>query len=198
MRTAIGNFRDWLRAVVPGHAAVQKAIARFRLEQAGNVAIIFGLSLVPLTFLIGMGIDFSSAIQKRTYLNAAADAAALAAVTPPMMAQSNQAVTTAAQNMFNAEAAAVGGLNSLTPNVVVTESALTRTVTVSYTASSANSFANVLGEAGWPISGSSQAASSAAPNINFYLMLDNSPSMDLPATTAGINAMIAATKNAPS
>ena len=38
----------------------------------------------------------------------------------------------------------------------------------------------------------------AAPNINFYLLLDNSPSMDLPATSAGITAMINATKNAPS
>ena len=53
-----------------------------------------------MVFLGGMALDFSSAIQKRTLLNAAADAAALAAVTPAMMTQSDQAVTTAAQNMF--------------------------------------------------------------------------------------------------
>ena len=86
MRTAIGNFGDWLRAVVPGRtAAVKEAITRFGRERAGNVAIIFALSLVPMSFLVGMGLDFSSAIQKKTYLNAAADAAALAAVTPAMM-----------------------------------------------------------------------------------------------------------------
>ncbi len=198
MRTAIGNFGDWLRAAMPRRAAaVQETIARFGRERAGNVAIIFALSLVPMSFLVGMGLDFSSAIQKRTYLNAAADAAALAAVTPAMMSQSDQAVTTAAQNMFNAQASAIGGLNYSGPNVVVTQTGLTRTVTVSYTGSSVNSFASILGQPDWPISGSSQAASSAAPNINFYLLLDNSPSMDLPATTAGINAMIAATKNAP-
>ncbi len=198
MRTAISNFRNWLTAAVPRHAvAARDLVARFGRERAGNVAIIFALSLVPMTFLVGMGLDFSSAIQKRTYLNAAADAAALSAVTPAMMAQSAQAVKTAAQNMFNAQAAAVGGLNYSGPNVSVTEAGLVRTVTVSYSASSVNSFASILGEPDWPISGASQAASSAAPNINFYLLLDNSPSMDLPATTAGINAMIAATKNAP-
>ena len=53
----------------------------------------------------------------------------------------------------------------------------------------------------WPINSnvsSPQAMNTAAPNINFYLLLDNSPSMDLPATSAGITAMINATKNAPS
>jgi Flp pilus assembly protein TadG len=46
--------------------------------------MIFGLSLIPIFFLTGMAMDFTSAAQKRTRLNAAADAAALAAVTPAM------------------------------------------------------------------------------------------------------------------
>ena len=58
---------------------------RFSRDREGNVAIIFALSLVPCVFLVGIGLDFSSATQKRVILNAAADAAALAAVTPTMM-----------------------------------------------------------------------------------------------------------------
>jgi len=143
--------------------------------------------------LVGMALDFSSAIQKRTRLNAAADAAALAAVTPAMMTQSNQAVTTAAQNMFAAAASAIPALNYTSPTIVITNTGLTRTVTVSYTASSVNSFASILGEPNWPLSGSAQASSSTSPNINFYLLLDNSPSMNIAATTAGINTMVAAT-----
>lgn len=198
MPAATGKFGDRWRAFRSARAAaVRAAIARLGRERAGNVAIMFGLSLVPIVFLTGMGLDFSSAIRKKTYLNAAADAAALAAVTPAMMSQSAQAITTAAQNMFMAQASAIAGLNYGPPTVTVTQSGLTRTVTVSYTASSVNSFANILGEANWPISGFSQAASSAAPNINFYLLLDNSPSMDLPATSDGINTMTTATKNAP-
>ncbi len=183
--------------------AATKMVAQFRDDRSGNAAILFGLALIPMVFLGGMALDFSSAIQKRNLLNAAADAAALAAVTPAMLQQPVANAQAAAENMFNAETSAIPGLIVNSLNVNVGTSGLTRTVTVSYTASSVNSFASVLGQTYWPISSGSsesspQAASSAAANINFYLLLDNSPSMDLPATSAGITAMINATKNAPS
>ncbi len=189
----------WSRVFV----AATKMVAQFRDDGSGNAAILFGLALIPMVFLGGMALDFSSAIQKRNLLNAAADAAALAAVTPAMLQQPVANAQTAAENMFNAETSAIPGLIVNSLNVNVATSGLTRTVTVSYTASSVNSFGGVLGQTYWPISSGSsesspQAASSAAANINFYLLLDNSPSMDLPATSAGITAMINATKNAPS
>jgi Flp pilus assembly protein TadG len=178
-------------------------LRRFARDRRGNVAITFALSLLPAVFLIGMGLDFSSAIQKRVALNAAADAAALAAVTPTMLTQTPAAAQTAATNIFKAQASLVGGLNYTAPQVVVVQTATTRTVTVNYggaysTASSINNFPNVLGQQNWNISGSSTATAKAAPNIDFYLLLDNSPSMDLPATSAGITTMTNATKNAPS
>jgi hypothetical protein len=49
------------------------------------------------------------------------------------------------------------------------------------------------GETNWPISGSSASTASTSPNINFYLLLDNSPSMNIAATTAGINLMVSNT-----
>jgi len=202
MRAAIKAWCTYLRvprlAPAAPAAAVTATLARFGAGQTGNVAVLFGLSLVPIGLLVGVSLDFSSAMQKRSLLNAAADAAALAAVTPAMMNQSEQTVATAAQNMFAAQASGIPALNYSAPTVSVTTSGLTRTVTVNYAASSVNSFASILGQAAWPISGSSQAASSGAPNINFYLLLDNSPSMALPATSGGITAMINATKNAPS
>jgi Flp pilus assembly protein TadG len=168
-------------------------LRRFSADHRGNVAVIFALALVPGIFLIGMGMDFSSAIQKKSKLNAAIDAAALAAVTPAMLTQSNTAALTAATNMFNAVASGISGLNYNPPTVTISNAGLVRTVTVSYTASSVNNFPSVLGQQTWSISGASQATSSTAPNINFYLLLDNSPSMAIAATTAGINAMVAAT-----
>ena len=176
---------------------------RFSHDRKGNVAIIFALALLPAMFLIGMGLDFSSAIQKRSKLNAAADAAALAAVTPAMMAQSIAAATTAAVNMFDAQASGVVGLNFTDPQVNIVQSATTRTASVCYggacsTASSTNNFPNFLGQTNWNISGTSTATATSPPNVDFYLLLDNSPSMDLPATSAGISAMINATENAPS
>ena len=173
-------------------------LRRFSSDREGNVAIIFALSLIPGIFLVGMALDFSSAIQKRTVLNAAADAAALAAVTPSMMQQSTANAQAAATNIFNAEASAIPSLTYNPPTVNITTTATTRTAVVTYTASSINNFPSVLGQPTWSLSGSSTATATAAPNINFYLLLDNSPSMDLPATTAGINQMISLTENAPS
>jgi Flp pilus assembly protein TadG len=174
-------------------------MSRFRRDRRGNAAIIFALSMIPCVFLVGLGLDFTAATQKRVQLNAAADAAALAAVTPSMMSQTTTAAQTAATNAFNAIASTMTGVTSVTPTVNVSNNGTTRTVSVSYTANSTNSFPNVLklltgtSQTNWPISGSSQATATAAPNINFYLLLDNSPSMNIAATTDGINTMVAHT-----
>ncbi|MGP0082288.1 MAG: TadE/TadG family type IV pilus assembly protein, partial [Steroidobacteraceae bacterium] len=178
---------------------IPETLRSYGRDRKGNVAIIFALSLIPAVFLIGMALDFTSAMHRRSQLDAAADAGALAAVTPSMMMQSDAAALTAATNIFNAEASAMSGVSNTTPTVTITPSngGLTRTALVSYNAWSINNFPNVLGQSNWTISGSSTATATAAPNINFYLLLDNSPSMDLPATSAGITAMINATQNAP-
>jgi Flp pilus assembly protein TadG len=174
------------------------AMRRFFHDREGNIAIIFALSLIPCVFLAGMTMDFAAATQKRTLLNAAADAAALAAVTPTMMGKSNSSAQTAATNAFNAVASTITAVTGVTPTVTIGSSngGLTRTVTVSYTANSTNSFPNVLkllsgtSQTNWPISGSSVSTASTSPNIDFYLLLDNSPSMNIAATTSGITTMV--------
>jgi Flp pilus assembly protein TadG len=174
-------------------------VRRFISDRRGSTALIFGLSLIPISFLTGMAIDFASAAQKRTRLNAAADAAALAGVTPAMMMQSDSAAQTAATNMFNAMVANIGATSVSAPTITISNAGLVRTVTVSYTGTSANTFPNVLGlltqtsQTTWPLAGTATATSFSAPNINFYLMLDNSPSMDIAATTDGINTMVSNT-----
>jgi Flp pilus assembly protein TadG len=170
------------------------AFRRFFGDRKGNVAIIFAFSLMPIALLTGMGIDYTVAAQKKAMLDSAADAAALAAVTPALMAQPASASITAATNMFNSQIANISGMNgAASPSVTAVDNALTRVVTVNYTAASKNAFSGVLGQQNWALSGSSQATSSVAPNIDFYLLLDNSPSMAIAATTAGINTMVANT-----
>jgi len=167
---------------------------RFFRNLRGNVAIIFALSLIPIVFLAGTALDFTSATQKRARLNAAADAAALAAVTPKMASQAIAAAQAVAQNVFMGEASTVKGLSYNAPDINIVQNGLVRTATVTYKAASSNAFQGVLGQPSWPISGSSTATSTYSPNIDFYLLLDNSPSMDIAATTAGINTMVANTK----
>jgi Flp pilus assembly protein TadG len=173
------------------------ALSRFAADRKGGVAMMFGLTLPPMVFLAGMGIDYTSANERKAILDAAADAAALVAVTPAMMAQPSSASIAAATSMFNSQAAAVPGLNYAANNLTVTavDNGLNRTVTVSYTASSQNTFSGVLGANTWSLSGSAQSTASVAPNIDFYLLLDNSPSMAIAATTAGINTMVANTSH---
>jgi Flp pilus assembly protein TadG len=171
------------------------ALRRFADDRKGNVAIIFAFSLMPIVMLTGMGIDYTVATQRKAMLDAAADAAALSAVTPALMAKASSASITAAQNMFNSQVAIIPGLNYVPTNLAVTaaDNGLKRTVTVTWSAASQNTFAGVLGQSAWALNGSSQSTASVAPNMDFYLLLDNSPSMAIAATTAGINKMVANT-----
>jgi Flp pilus assembly protein TadG len=173
---------------------VPMLVRRFCQDSSANVTIIFALSFVSIVFMVGMALDFTVATQKRARLNAAADAAALSAVTPQMANQTIAATQTFAQNIFMGQASTVTGLNYSVPTINITQDGLVRTATVSYTASSANAFSGVLGNKSWPIAGSSTATSKYSPNVDFYLLLDNSPSMAIAATTAGINTMVSNTK----
>ena len=172
---------------------LRTAVERFLRQTQGNVAMTFALSLVPLVFLSGMALDYASSTSRLQRLNAAADSAALAAVSPSLMSQTTTQAKTVATNVFSAQASAIPGVTSATPTVTITQNGLARTATVSFTASSTNFFPSILGQASWSLSGSAAAGSTQAPNIDFYMMLDNSPSMAIAATTAGINTMIANT-----
>jgi Flp pilus assembly protein TadG len=170
------------------------ALRRFVGDRKGNVAIIFALSLMPIALLTGMGIDYTAATTKKSMIDAATDAAALSGVTPTLMSQPSSASIAAAQKMFDSQVANIPGLDSLpVATVTASDNGLKRTVTVTYTAASRNTFSGVLGANTWALGGSSQATATVAPNIDFYLLLDNSPSMAIAATTAGINTMVSHT-----
>ena len=168
---------------------------RFVDDRSASVAATFAVALIPAMYVIGLGIDYTSAAQRRTQLNAIADSAALAAVTPAMMAQGDAQSLQAAQQTFNSQAAALPGVLYDPANLTVTvqDAGIHRTVAVSYTAASHTLFAGLIGESTIPISGLAQATTTVPPNIDFYLLLDNSPSMAVAATTAGINTMVANT-----
>src|ERR1700738_5362320 len=111
----------------------------FLQDRRCNIALFFALSLLPMVFLAGMAMDYTSAELKKAQLDAAADAAAIAAVTPAMMAKNDAQATAAAQNLFNSKANAITGLNYSPSNlnVAVTDSGLNRHVTAGCTRASA-------------------------------------------------------------
>ena len=166
---------------------------RLLRNRRGNVAMMYALVAPILVFAGGAAIDYGRAAQIHTKLNAAADAAALAALTPAMLQQSASVAQAASVSMFNGLTEGIPGLTAHATNVTVTvtvgATSLTRNVEVAYTSSVNTIFAQVLGKSVLPVAGLSEASAQAPPNIDFYVLLDNSPSMVLPSTAAGITKM---------
>lgn len=163
--------------------------------------MLMGFAIVPLTFAVGFGVDYARAKSLQTHLNAAADAAALAAVSPQMILAPDLTAQAAALSMFDAQAALQTGFQNMQRTATITpgttgSTALgyLRKATVTYTVESTNMFGGILGASTLTVKGTSTASAAQPPNVDFYLAMDNSPSMLLPATSDGITKIIAATK----
>lgn len=184
--------------------AAARLLRRLRADQDGNIFMILGFAILPLTFIVGFGVDYARAMALQTQLNAAADSAALAAVAPGMILQSNTESESAARKMFNSQTARLSGYANLTLDVTIAASTsggssgalgYLRKATVTYTVQSNNIFSKILGVATLTVGGTSAASAQQPPNVDFYLAMDNSPSMLLPATSDGVAKIIAATKS---
>jgi len=88
-------------------------------SEGGNVLMMMGFAIIPLTLAIGFGVDYSRAERLQTQLNAIADGAALAAVDPQLLCQSSAASNAAATAMFNSQANILQGVGSLTPTITI-------------------------------------------------------------------------------
>ena len=174
-----------------------RRLFRFFRDRRGNVAIIAALAAMPMSLLVGTGIDYGMAADRQTQLEGFADAAALSAVTPTMMGQNNSQAQTVAVNTFNAQAATLSQIAYDPANVsvtVTTTAGNVRTAVVTYSASYNTIFAALLGKSTITLTGRSTATGGLPPNIDFYLLLDDSPSMAIAATSSGISTMIANTQ----
>lgn len=181
-------------------AALSIILRRFIHDRRGNIAVIFALACVPLITVVGYAVDYSRATQLRSKLQAAADAASVGSIakaSPGFAAAGSMtsdgtipAGVTDAQNIFNANVANLTGytLNGITPTVV--KSGSTVTSTVSFTASINTMFLGVIGKTALAMSGTSKATASMPLYIDFYLLLDNSPSMGVGATPTDVQTMV--------
>lgn len=163
-------------------------------SRSGNITVMFSLSMVPAVMIFGGTADYLLIVEARSQLNAAADAAALAAVGKNAMSMSTSAAQSLANTVFTAQVntnSSGAWVKTKTPAVADVSS--TRTSTYSYTADVPTSFLGIIGMTKVSISGSSVASASMPIYMDFYLLLDNTPSMGVAATTAGINAMVANT-----
>lgn len=171
--------------------ALRYQLARLARDTRANIMVFMAVSLLALGTATGVGIDFARGLNFKSDLQGAADAAAIAGASDYLNAGYASQATTAATNYFNKAKANLPTNYGVTFTVTLSQSA-PWTVTVSATSSIASTF-NGFFENTIPVTVSATAHGPTNPNIDFYLLLDSSPSMAIAATQAGINTMVANT-----
>ena len=192
-----------------------RSMHSLQANSRGNVLMLFGLALIPLTFATGMGIDYARAMRLQTKLNAAADAAALAAVSKQVMSlpkkyglpqsyaesigilAARQMFITQTKQMLGPEGLVLDYNDPLQLDIEVhdTNNGNSRTAMVKYRGLSKNTFASILRMATLTVHGSSSTLVSNRPYIDIYLALDTSQSMGLAATDDDAKKLFVATGN---
>ncbi len=188
---------------------------RFARASSGNVSITFALCLVPLVGLVGLGLDYGVAVTDKSKLDNAADAAALAAVAtakayiaanpsdPNASANAigkglSQGATAFAVNAGSLPFAQVPVVQTIasappaTPNCAAQKACLylsrsqqTFSATLSYAAATQTNFGRLFNVPQFALAGVAAASANVPSYLDFYLLIDVSGSMGLPATAAG-------------
>ena len=180
--------------------ALLSLLKLFFRDRSGNIAVLFTLASLPVLSAVGCAIDYSRATQLRSKLLAASDAASvgsLAKTAPGFLAAGSMtgdgtvpAGVTDATKLFTGNMNGVTGftLNSLTPTMV--KSGSTITSTVQFSASVPTTFLGVMGRNSITVTGTSTSTANIPLYVDFYLLLDNSPSMGVGATPADVTKMV--------
>jgi len=155
------------------------AARRFTRDDRGNIAMLFGIALVPILTFVGAAIDYSRATAARTSMQAALDSTALmlakdltdGTITSSQISTKAQAYFTA---LFNNKEA-----QSVTVSATYTQSSGTTGSTIQVTGSG-NIPTDFMKVAGFPTIGFNTSSTSAwgANLLRVALVLDNTGSMN--------------------
>lgn len=171
----------------------------FVRDRSGATALVFAIMIVPILFAIGAAVDYSIAARSKEQLQDAADAAAAGSI-----AMSSVAVKQVIQTGVTGEikAAETDALNISKANFnSSTFSQITAsTISVTYQSSTFNSdvmlttvvptyFARLFGIDNITITAHATAQNRPVYYYNFYVLVDNSPSMGLGATPTDISSL---------
>lgn len=173
---------------------------RFRRDRRGNVAIIFAITCIPLISMVGAAVDYTRALQIRSQLQAALDTASVGSIV-----QKSAAFITAgsmaadgavpggdvdAINIFKGNTSGRTGFTLTSTTATVNRANGVVTATMQFSADVPTSLTSVMGFSKMTVTGSSVATATMPNYIDFYLLLDNSPSMGVGATPADVALMV--------
>ena len=97
-----------------------KKLFKYAREDAGNVAMIFALSIVPICGVVGFAVDFQNTVKQKHRVQVILDSAVLAAARVKQRGENDAAVTKALQEFVAAQMAPIStGLNCNAATVAV-------------------------------------------------------------------------------
>ncbi|WP_075291598.1 TadE/TadG family type IV pilus assembly protein [Pararhizobium arenae] len=179
--------------------------ARFKKDRSGNFGMLTAIMLVPIFGTVGLALDYGTALMSKTQLQDAADAAALAAISEKsagvqkaleMTGDGEVAVGAEyAKQFFAAQSAGYSDLvlNSVDAKVVKKDNILTASVELEATLYT--TFSRIIGQKQIKMHVRSTAEYQTQTFSDFYLLLDNTPSMGVGATPSDVAKMVASTSD---
>ncbi len=178
---------------------------RFCTDRSGNFGILTAILMVPLVGSAGLAVDFAHALSLRTQLYAAADAAAVGAISAKSAAAAAAMKMTAdgpvsagqdeARNIFVGQMQGELPASDVAVDVQVSRTSNKLNSSVSFSAAVPTTFMQILGRKSVEISGTATATVQTASFMDFYILIDNTPSMGVGATPTDVDKMVSLTKN---
>ncbi|MCS0458144.1 MULTISPECIES: TadE/TadG family type IV pilus assembly protein [Rhizobium] len=176
-----------------------RSLYRFCTDRSGNFGMLTAILMVPLIGSAGVAVDFAHALSLRTQLYAAADAAAVGAISEKsaaaaaaMKMTSDGPISTGqddARNIFVGQMQGELTASQVAVNVQVSRASNKLNSAVTFTASIPTTFMQIFGRKSVDISGTATAMFQTASFMDFYILIDNTPSMGVGATPADVAKM---------
>lgn len=177
-------------------------LSRLRHDRRGVTAVVFGIAGIAVTMMVGLVIDFSTFMSLRTQLSLAADAGVLAGVTQaatqlgPNPGSYISLGQQAGQTRFIAQSGLQGGngaggqITGATQSLTITRNGALISGTMNWSATYHTYFGKLFGVNTWQMSNvSASTVQVSTPFLNVYVVMDNSPSMEIGAGDSDIKTL---------
>jgi hypothetical protein len=166
----------------------------FLNDRRGTVAVVFAIALLPTIAAIGCAIDYGRAVERETLVKSVADSAVLAATSRAGLSLKPDEARALVLNVFDKlSASSTAGITITAKDVSVTDTTSSRTAAITFAGTVPTSFMKILSIHEMRIGGTAQSFAGLMKPTDVYLLLDNSPSMGLAASTADMEKLRSAT-----
>ncbi|NLH79656.1 MAG: pilus assembly protein [Phyllobacteriaceae bacterium] len=153
------------------------------------------IAIVPMLALVGGTVDVYRLQDERSKLQSAADSAVLAAIAKASLSLTTSQASSTADKVFRSQLSTTQLKSLISATPTVDDDTTNRNVTYTFKAAIPTLFLNIVGISTLETDGTSSATVALPVYMDFYLLLDNTPSMGVAATTTDIAKMVANTSD---